>query len=70
VTEDRKGKSLIEGLPVRVNSTLAALHFFTRALRVVNRGASPSGYACSVTRSQNWPCWLTLAILLPRRLSQ
>ncbi len=39
VTEDRKGKSLIGGLPVRVNLTLAALHLFTRALRIVNRSS-------------------------------
>jgi ABC-type sugar transport system ATPase subunit len=39
VTEDRKGKSLIGGLPVRVNLTLAALRLFTRALRIVNRSS-------------------------------
>ncbi|MEP6985232.1 MAG: sugar ABC transporter ATP-binding protein [Chloroflexota bacterium] len=39
VTEDRKGKSLIGGLPVRVNLTLAALRLFTRAFRIVNRGS-------------------------------
>ncbi len=39
VTEDRKGKSLIGGLPVRVNLTLAALRLFTRTLRIVNRGS-------------------------------
>ncbi len=38
VTEDRKGKSLISGLSVRVNLTLAALHLFTRAFRIINRG--------------------------------
>lgn len=39
VTEDRKGKSLVGGLPVRVNLTLAALRLFTRALRIVNRSS-------------------------------
>ncbi|MBX3081903.1 MAG: sugar ABC transporter ATP-binding protein [Anaerolineae bacterium] len=37
VTEDRKGKSLISGLPVRINSTLAALRLFAQALNVINR---------------------------------
>jgi ABC-type sugar transport system ATPase subunit len=37
VTEDRKGKSLIGGLPVRVNSTLAALRLFSTPLRVIRR---------------------------------
>jgi ribose transport system ATP-binding protein len=36
VTEDRKGKSLVGGLPVRVNSTLAALRRFARAFGIVN----------------------------------
>ncbi len=35
VTEDRKGKSLIGGLPVRVNSTLAALRLFSGRLRII-----------------------------------
>jgi ABC-type sugar transport system ATPase subunit len=42
VTEDRKGKSLIGGLPVRVNSTLAALRMFTQAFSVIDRKAEQS----------------------------
>jgi len=49
VTEDRKGKSLIGGLPVRVNSTLAALRLFTRALNIVNR----KGETLAVTEQVN-----------------
>lgn len=49
VTEDRKGKSLIGGLPVRVNSTLAALRLFTMALRVINRSRERRAVSEQVT---------------------
>ncbi len=39
VTEDRKGKSLIGGLPVRVNSTLAALRLFSGRLRIIRQSS-------------------------------
>jgi ribose transport system ATP-binding protein len=37
VTDDRKGKSLVLGLPVRINCTLAALRTFAQRLGIVNR---------------------------------
>jgi ABC-type sugar transport system ATPase subunit len=49
VTEDRKGKSLIGGLPVRVNSTLAALRLFARALNVISRRSERRAVAEQVT---------------------
>jgi len=49
VTEDRKGKSLIGGLPVRVNSTLAALRLFARAFNVINRRSERRAVAEQIT---------------------
>ncbi len=50
VTEDRKGKSLIGGLPVRVNLTLAALHLFTRVLRIINRSSERKAVDDQITK--------------------